>query len=710
MKREVRVFIEGQQIDLFNDETIEVNSSVQNIADISKTSTDFSQAFTIPATTRNNAIFQHFYQSDVDGTYNFQERKDGYIEIDMTTFRRGRVQLEKSNVKNGQVENYTITFYGELTSLKDLFGEDKLSDLDYLSVDQALNLTTLQLFIEGTLAFTDIAYPLISSGEFWQYNTQAANGTTPSWFDMGTAAEIDTLLGAIDTSELFPALRLSRIIQLIELRYGITFSSNFFATDNFTKAYLWYKNRDRFELMSTPQTLGFGTFLGQSVAPPAFPNNVPMVSFVDTINETILIQATSNASNGGGHSVYLELISPPTLIPYFVDVYSNGNLVQSIQGDGTGALFRIVHIPDTLGLNNLYYFQIRAQGTINLDFNIYYFYEYTFGSPIVPVAKWQSSSIVNIPTTSLQRNAPDLKISDFFSGLLKEFNLTVTGTDTPNTFLVETLNYWYASGNVFDITNFTDSTSIDVERVKLYKKISFRYQPSESITNKFYLQTGLKEYGNTEQSYPYDGGELNIDVPFENLMFSKYTGTNIQVGFSINSALAPYIPKPCILYYSQDVVATNPIYLKDASASFAVCNSVQIFGQDTNVGGIDYSLNFAPETSTYLGIPIQQSLFATYYFDYLANLFDPKNRLTKVKAVLPISILTSLKLNDRLIIRDKRYIINDFKTKLTTGETTLTLLNDFIPIQPESNYRETEDGNLRNVEGFFLTNFRIIEN
>ena len=113
------------------------------------------------------------------------------------------------------------------------------------------------------------------------------------------------------------------------------------------------------------------------------------------------------------------------------------------------------------------------------------------------------------------------------------------------------------------------------------------------------------------------------------------------------------------------------------------CNSVQIFGQDTNVGGVDYSLNFSPETSTYLGIPIQQSLFATYYFDYLANLFDPKNRLTNVKAVLPISILTSLQLNDRLIIRDKRYIINDFKTNLTTGETIFNLLNDFIPIIPE---------------------------
>jgi hypothetical protein len=704
MKREVRVFIEGQQLDLFNDENIEVNSSVQNIADISKTSTDFSQAFTIPATPRNNAIFQHFYQSDVDGTYNYQERKDGYIEIDMTTFRSGRIQLEKSNIKNGQVENYTITFYGQLTSLKDIFGEDKLSDLDYSSVDQAVNLTIIQLFIEGLLGFTDIAYPLISSAEFWTYNTTQPNGTTPSWY-IAAGAQIDTAFGAIATDELFPALRLSRIMELIELHYGITFNSNFFSTDNFRNAYLWYKNRDRFEIMSTPQTLDFTTFVGQFGT---FPNGVPMVSFVNTINNTILIQASANAGNGGGHSVKLELLPPTTLIPYFVDVYSNGNLVQSIQGDGTGALFNIVNQPDVLGLNNTYFFQIRAQSTINLDFKIYYYYSPVFNGIPIGYAEWNTAQIINIPTTSLQRNAPDLKVSDFFSGVLREFNLTVTGTETPNTFLVETLNYWYASGNVFDITNFTESTNVDIERVKLYKKISFRYQPSESITNKFYLQTGLKEYGNTEQPYPYDGGELNIEVPFENLMFSKYTGTNIQVGFSINSSLAPYIPKPCILYYSQDVVATNPIYIKDITGTVA-CNSVQIFGQDTNVGGIDYSLNFSPETSTYLGIPIQQSLFATYYFDYLANLFDPKNRLTNVKAVLPISILTTLKLNDRLIIGNKRYIINDFKTKLTTGETIFNLLNDFIPIVPApvTNYRLTEDGTIRREQS--NTNKRIIE-
>ena len=68
-----------------------------------------------------------------------------------------------------------------------------------------------------------------------------------------------------------------------------------------------------------------------------------------------------------------------------------------------------------------------------------------------------------------------------------------------------------------------------------------------------------------------------------------------------------------------------------------------------------------------------------------------------------------LKLNDRLIIGNKRYIINDFKTKLTTGETTFNLLNDFIPIVPApvTNYRLTEDGTIRREQS--NTNKRIIE-
>jgi hypothetical protein len=107
-----------------------------------------------------------------------------------------------------------------------------------------------------------------------------------------------------------------------------------------------------------------------------------------------------------------------------------------------------------------------------------------------------------------------------------------------------------------------------------------------------------------------------------------------------------------------------------------------MFGQDLTDNGINYSTNFSPETSSYWLFPIQQSIFAAYYFPYLTNLFNPKNRLTTIKANLPVSILTGLQLNDRLIIRDKRYIINEMKTNLVSGESTFQLLNDFMPVLP----------------------------
>ena len=132
--RTVQVYIEGQRLDLFKDEIISVTSKQQDIQDISKIFTDFSQSFSVPSTPKNDAIFQHFYQNDVDSTIDHNIRRDAYIEIDLTTFRTGNISLEKSEVKNNQAYSYQITFYGNITNLKDKLGEDKLQDLTLLNI------------------------------------------------------------------------------------------------------------------------------------------------------------------------------------------------------------------------------------------------------------------------------------------------------------------------------------------------------------------------------------------------------------------------------------------------------------------------------------------------------------------------------------------------------------------------------------------------
>jgi len=101
------------------------------------------------------------------------------------------------------------------------------------------------------------------------------------------------------------------------------------------------------------------------------------------------------------------------------------------------------------------------------------------------------------------------------------------------------------------------------------------------------------------------------------------------------------------------------------------------FGQDLQLGTTDFTLNFNADNSTFLLEPVPNTLFAVYYSQYLSNLYNLKNRKTMVKTNLPISLLTGLQLNDRVIIRDKRYMIESMKSNLNTGDVDLVLINDF---------------------------------
>ena len=76
MNRQVRIFIEGRPLDLFQDEQVQVTTSVQNVNDISKSHTDISQSFTVPGSANNNQIFEHFYENAVDGTLDYRSYRD----------------------------------------------------------------------------------------------------------------------------------------------------------------------------------------------------------------------------------------------------------------------------------------------------------------------------------------------------------------------------------------------------------------------------------------------------------------------------------------------------------------------------------------------------------------------------------------------------------------------------------------------------------
>jgi hypothetical protein len=668
MERKIQLYVgvaDTKRLELFNDEKISVTSTVQNIQDLSKNFTDFSQSFTIPASDYNNAILEHFYQSDVNSSLDYNIRLDAFIEIDLTFFRRGKLQVEKANIKNNRPDSYTVTFYGDGTSIKDFIAEDLLSDLDYEVYNHIYTWDAIYDRIVNGGTTYDVKYPLISSNRIWQYQNTVIDATTPDWLSLsGGNNDIHSGGGAIAYTELCPALRVSKIFDLIESKYGVTFTGTFLNDKRFTDLFLWYKNANGINRTGQSYPIDITSIASSS-------GTVDLSNSVSVNKDSI---KTSYISGGGGyHSIALNVLSASNGSEYYIDTYQNGNLIGTTKRTGTG-LYTIVFVTNPSGLSDVLTFSIRATATITLTHELRY--------DFIGSGNRNGTVITTNATTNallylnLSANAPKMKVIDFFAGILKTFNLVCVGTGL-NQYELAPLDTWYGQGRILDISKHVEIDSIDVQRMPLYNKIGFNFQPSESVLNKQFSQTYNREYGNILYQYDYDGGEYVTQLPFENLLQQKFTGTDLQVGYCLNNEFAPYVPKPILLYQYDnqtcDFQFTNgqqPVHI----------TSYTPFGQDLLYNNENHTLNFAAETSTLLLQPIQNTLFSEYNFSYLYNLYNLKQRLVNVKTKLPTSILTSLKLNDRVIIRDKRYIINDMKSDLTSGEVDFSLYLDFRPM------------------------------
>ena len=678
--RTVQVYIEGQRLDLFNDEQINVISKQQDIQDISKILTDYSQSFSVPATSTNNAIFQHFYQNDVQSTIDHNIRRDAYIEIDLTSFRRGKISLEKSEVKDNQAYSYQITFYGDITSLKDKFGDDKLVDLTLLNI-YAHDYTGLEVkdrIIDGTTNYV-IRYPLIFNRDI----TYGAGGSTDINPTTGT--------GSVIWNELFPAIRLAALFGAIQGQYGVTFDGTFLTDKRFQNAYLYCKNAEDFTFLTGAKIIDFtsgSTDASNDNGTAVYTDYFSIAD--DTLTYTYQDPVTMLPSLAGqpaigdvGHNVYLNVTSVSNnSVTYYIDVILNGQIVQTFEGNGSNP-YQVTSNDNESTLNNQYTFRVRATEALSISFECRY--NQTGGyldSTTFPFGfffnnnYYATSSMTLTNELNVLNYVPDMTVSDFFKGILKMFNLTCYGLED-GVFQVEPLDDWYSKGAIVDITEYTDIKSIKVDRLKLFKTVEFNYQESESATNTIFKNLTGRGYGNTKNAFDYDGGAFKIELPFENLMMQRFQGTNLQIGETIKQDGNKYVPKPMIIYQYEEL-AQDYKFLGDTFG--ATLTTYVPFGQDVNVLSENFTLNFNADISTLTNIAEQNTLFKTYYAPYLLNLYNLKNRRTTLKTNLPVSLLTGLKLNDRLIIRDKRYIIESMKSNLNSGDVDFVLINDFRPL------------------------------
>jgi hypothetical protein len=509
---------------------------------------------------------------------------------------------------------------------------------------------------------------------YWQYDT-------PHFYDIFKNSQ------PIRYNDLFPAIRVGRVLNMIESQFGINFNTLFEVDDKFENAYLWLKNAELFNPLYTGSSFissAVSYYLGRSIS-------------TFNVATNTLTYVNPNPSAGFGQmlcTAYFTARTPNATIgkKYWFEILLNGKRVTLtegiVQNNTSYGLIYASALPnfnlfnvnsDSIPQGN-YTYKFSCEESValtNVSFN-YSSASGSFGSYTV-----YEDTNVTIPNYTYTGNLllsslmPEIKIEDFFSGILKMFNLTCFTQDGIN-YTIEPLDDYYNAGSDVDLTKYVIQDKKNLNRVKSYKKINFDYEKSESITNVSFNSNAGIEYGSLSYSTGNDGEEYSIKLPFENLGFQNLTGL-LQVGYALKTDLKPYIPKPVILYaYKQSGTTTVPKFhfSTNPTGNGAEYTEYHAFGQETLVSGQTYSLNFNEQQSTLTNEVVFNGLYQMYYSNYFANIFNFKARLIKISTILPTSILTTLKLNDSIIIRDTKYIINTMTTDITTGEVQFELLTD----------------------------------
>jgi hypothetical protein len=635
------ILIENNELDLFEDEIVELNSSIANTEDITKINTEYTKSFTVPASTRNNKIFKHYYNADIDNTFDSRTKKDASIFLDGFLFKSGKIRLDKVSVKKQKPSSYTIIFWGSLVAVKNKVKEDKLSDLDLSYLDFTPTIENITEGIQtGVTNFEEVIFTTITS------ETLTFNSSNVLY---------------IDADKLFPAIKLFSIIEAIESKYAFNFSREFFPRPEFFNLYMVLNNQN-----DGLNNLSF-TF-------PIFDTSIP---------------STRRRIIG------FTFIPSDINLEYTLEVFRNNESFYKYYGKGNkSAIYEKVNgLDEIINENDTYSFVVSSLNLIGFEVRLTNLYYQKTGL----VWNLLNSSPATYFFTNLdykfeiKRNIPEIKVIDFLKNIFQMFKLVVIPQDDGKLY-VNDINSYYNAGKVIDITDYVDVESFEVSRPEIFNPINFKYEePTTLLAKKFKQNTGAS-YGDEsltladENGEPLEGQELEVKIGFEQMFFErlkKFNQTDLSrvvYGLMLDDKLEKVKTKPIIFY--RNIISTftydSIVVRKGTTTANNTVTRINVPSPCFDYESAESAcLNWGLEYSPYDGVALTNTLYQKYWSKYLTSIFNIKRRNYKFKAFLPAFLLNKIELNDVLFIKDRYYRINDFTANLLDGETSLNLINTF---------------------------------
>jgi len=653
--------IDGKLVDLYADESMQLNRQVKDYTNIATVFTDFSKSFNIPATDLNNSIFQNFFDENVLlQSWNQNYALNSQIFVHGLPVFNGVVELLEVKFTNGLPSDYSIVFYGQGKNIMVGWGEQTLPELDW----SAYNHT-----ISNAIAVSSWSGGLLSGKVMWDLKDYGYGITYSTYNTTNNIYKSDNF----SYLNLRPSILLKEMVQNIFLQQGYELAGTLLARPEFTNLYVTPMNTAG-PFLDLQNGTTFGNFSANNNTAQAIVGTSTTLATwnILPIGNTI---TSGNISGAWNTSLYEYVIPQNGNYTFVIDITSwTGNsqitIRPSHKGKNTGSQITFVGSSgtQTLALTNLskgdifkIAYRCANNGTIN-----------------------GSISCINSPATILPNvimgdAMPEIKVSDFFDSFLKCYNAIIV-PKSYTSFELYNLEDWYALGQNVEYTEFIDFKTLTHKKMPIPTIVNMAHEKGETLPQIYFNDSYSRQFGSVtfKPEVDFAENEFNIKTLFSvnppviirqiNQNGVVINDTDLEIP-AIYDKDAKAVNQKLILFYYNGIVSTNYSYYFGTTQYSSYPKTSSFSGITTN----SYALSFGLEANRIGDMP-KKTLYFQFWHNYISRMYSTRSRIVIVNAVLPVGVWLNMKLNDNVAISGNYYKIQKITYDLLSQKAVIELM------------------------------------
>ena len=711
-------------VDLYEDEDIPLTFSADDFKNAAESIQSYSKAFKLPATKRNNKIFDNIFEITryVDGNsmnFNPLRRTHATLKQDGITIFEGFLRMLDISEKDGEI-SYNVNVYSEVTALADSLKDRTFADLGFSELEHEYNWSNVRnSWNTGGAGITYInpndsgfreshltlKYPFVD----WNHQIPVDNG------NYGTAGNPRL----VNLEQAFrPWISIPYLIKRIFQESEFTYTSTLFDSNSWKYLYMdfnWGAEPTgaapiRMDECRRKSNLGAHT-IAQSPSWSTIRLSLDNGTTNNDLWNNSLYKFVSDVNNLAVDVVYriqcmnTAIVNDWTTtmrvckfnqVGVVLEVFKEEDVMIARNGSGSisGSFSTVLQNNEYISLQARTY---NSSGKIKESNGTTSYLNIEYSNEAAQVS------------TLLDSARADINQWDFLKGLMTMFNLiAIPDPDDTNNLIFETYEEIFQQideGETLAERNITKDWTKKIDESTLKSEILsdlpmnmvFKYEEDED-------DAAFRIYKRDSQGFLYGSKE------------ATEPGLNILAGTEEISAepFAATVMKPLMPQYQQ--LITPSIYgLNDEGLTEGIDNLPRIMYNNARVdftGGFSY---YVPAQNGIAGVTYQESylqfshissatpnsnsldlnfgicplmptnwtptannLFQLYWAPYYFELYDPNTKVITLKIKLTGSDIAIFKFNDHIMIKNRAYRCNKIDYKPNDLSTVELILLNFI--------------------------------